>query len=261
MVKEKPSAPTRAPQGFKQMSNNDPASDTDEPKVSASAIVCEFPTLPFGFGMRWIMPFFGKSKMILDPEAGVIYFKKCFVPYGFLTRKVRGWYACELSDIQSIYFEAPNRDGFMHIDTIHGKVVYITCMMNDEAWRVGKYLEEYIRCQEKESPLSQLKTKSAELLTAFDGRTGDFAPFVKMFFFAFMSLYGMVFSFRWSTDNSELRLAVCGLLGGFIGWFVGILIYYFLLNLLPKIITKSPLRYSCLLLLIPLLCMELNHHD
>ena len=250
MVKEKLSAPTRAPQGFKQMSNNDPASDTDEPKVSASAIVCEFPTLPSG--VKWLESFFGKSRMILDPEAGVIYFKKCFVPYGFLTRKVRGWYACELSDIQSIYFEAPNRDGFMHIDTIHGKVVYITCMMNDEAWRVGKYLEEYIRCQEKESPLSQLKTKSAELLTAFDGRTGDFAPFVKMFFFAFMSLYGMVFSFRWSTDNSELRLAVCGLLGGFIGWFVGILIYYFLLNLLPKIITKSPLRYSCLLLLIAL---------
>ena len=265
MVKEKPSAPTRAPQGFRQMSNNDPASDTDEPKVSASAIVCEFPTLTFGFGMRWIMPFFGKSKMILDSEAGVIYFKKCFVPYGFLTRKVRGWYACKLSDIQRILLTPPPRSKYeareytiahrewgMCIDTVHGKVEYIECMMNDEIWRVGKYLEEYIRCQEKESPLSRLKTKSAELITEFDALTGDLAPFVKMFFFAFMSLYGMVFSFRWSTDNSELRLAVCGLLGGFIGWFVGILIYYFLLNLLPKIITKSPLRYSCLLLLIAL---------
>ena len=190
--------------------------------------------------------------MILDPEAGVIYFKKCFLPYGFLTRKVRGWYACELSDIQSIYFEAPNRDGFMHIDTIHGKVVYITCMMNDEAWRVGKYLEEYIRCQEKESPSSRLKTKSAELFTEFDALTGDLAPWVKLYFLMFMSIYGMVLPLRWSTDNSGLFLTVCGLLGGFIGWFVGILIYYFLLNLLPKIITKSPLRYSCLLLLIPL---------
>ena len=67
MVKEKPSAPTRAPQGFRQMSNNDPASDTDEPKVSASAIVCEFTTYKLPFG---------KGRMILDPEAGVIYFKK-----------------------------------------------------------------------------------------------------------------------------------------------------------------------------------------
>ena len=224
-------------------SNNDPASDPDEPKVSASAIVCEFTIYKLPFG---------KGRMILDPEAGVIYFKKCFVPYGFLTRKVRGWYACEFSDIQSIYFEAPNRDGFMHIDTVHGKVVYITCMMNDEAWRVGKYLEEYIRCQEKESPLSRLKTKSAELLTEFDALTGDLAPWVKLYFLAFMSLYGMVLPLRWSKDNSGLFLTVCGLLGGFIGWFVGILIYYFLLNLLPKIITKSPLRYSCLLLLIAL---------
>jgi hypothetical protein len=124
--------------------------------------------------------------------------------------------------------------------------------MNDETWRVGKYLEEYIRCQEKESPLSRLKTKSAELLTEFDALTGDRAPWVKLYFLAFMSIYGMVLPLRWSTDNSGLFLTVCGLLGGFIGWFVGILIYYFLLNLLPKIITKSPLRYSCLLLLIPL---------
>jgi hypothetical protein len=124
--------------------------------------------------------------------------------------------------------------------------------MNDETWRVGKYLEEYIRCQEKESPLSRLKTKSAELLTAFDALTGDLAPWVKLYFFMFMSIYGMVLPLRWSTDNSGLFLTVCGLLGGFIGWFVGILIYYFLLNLLPKIITKSPLRYSCLLLLIAL---------
>ena len=261
MVKEKPSAPTRAPQGFRQMSNNDPASDTDEPKVSASAIVCEFPTVPSGVGSS----FFGKSKMILDPEAGVIYFKKCFVPYGFLTRKVRGWYACKLSDIQRILLSPPPRSKYeareytiahrewgMCIDTVHGKVEYIECMMNDEIWRVGKYLEEYIRCQEKESPLSRLKTKSAELITEFDALTGDLAPWVKLYFLAFMSIYGMVLPLRWSTDNSGLFLTVCGLLGGFIGWFVGLLVYYFLLNLLPKIITKSPLRYSCLLLLIPL---------
>jgi hypothetical protein len=229
-------------------SNNDPASDPDEPKVSASAIVCEFTIYKLPFG---------KGRMILDPEAGVIYFKKCFVPYGFLTRKVRGWYACDLSDIQKILFAAPPREithsaWGMGIYTVHGKVEYIECRMNDETWRVGKYLEEYIRCQEKESPLSRLKTKSAELLTEFDALTGDLAPWVKLYFLAFMSIYGMVLPLRWSTDNSGLFLTVCGLLGGFIGWFVGILIYYFLLNLLPKIITKSPLRYSCLLLLIPL---------
>ncbi len=266
MVKEKPSAPTRAPQGFRQMSNNDPASDPDEPKVSASAIVCEFPTVPSS--EKWIASFFGKSKMILDPEAGVIYFKKCFVPYGFLTRKIRGWYACELSDIQSIVLAAPMRgkgdysttheylmthgEWGICIDTVYGKVEYIPCMMNDETWRVGKYLEEYIRCQEKESPLSRLKTTSADFLTWADVRTGNFAPFVKMFFFAFMSIYGMVLPSRWSTDNSGLSLTVFGLLGGFIGWFVGLLIYYFLLNLLPKNITKSPVKLSCLLLLIAL---------
>ena len=128
--------------------------------------------------------------MILDPEAGVIYFKKCFLPYGFLTRKVRGWYACELSDIQSIVLAAPIRGKYdysttheylmthrpwgMFIDTVHGKVEYIKCMMNDETWRVGKYLEEYIRCQEKESPLSLLKTKGAELLV-IDESDGFFA--------------------------------------------------------------------------------------
>ena len=274
MVKEKPSAPTRAPQGFRQMSNNDPASDPDEPKVSATAIVCEFTTVPSS--EKGLASFFGKSKMILDPEAGVIYFKKCFVPYGFLTRKIRGWYACKLSDIQSIVLAAPIRGKYDYsttheylmthgewgicINTVHGKVEYIPCMMNDETWRIGKYLEEYIRCQEKESPSSRLKTKSAELLTEFDLRTGDFAPFVKMFFFAFMSVYGIAFlsmcgmalSSRWSTDNSGLFLIVCGFLGGFIGWFVGILIYYFLLNLLPKNITKSPVKLSCLLLLIAL---------
>ena len=198
----------------------------------------------------------------------MIYFKKCFVPYGFLTRKIRGWYACELSDIQSILLAVPMRgkgdysttheylmkhgEWVICIDTVHGKVEWITCMMNDETWRVGKYLEEYIRCQEKESPLSRLKTTSADFLTWADVRTGNFAPFVKMFFFAFMSIYGMVLPSRWSTDNSGLSLTVFGLLGGFIGWFVGLLIYYFLLNLLPKNITKSPVKLSCLLLLIAL---------
>ena len=67
-----------------------------------------------------------------------------------------------------------------------------------------------------------------------------------------MSIYGMVLPSRWSTDNSGLSLTVFGLLGGFIGWFVGLLIYYFLLNLLPKNITKSPVKLSCLLLLIAL---------
>ena len=268
MVKEKPSAPTRAPQGFRQMSNNDSTSDPDEPKVSGNAIVCEFPTFPCDTPFKWLESFFGKSKMILDPEAGVIYFKKCFVPYGFLTRKIRGWYACELSDIQSIVLAAPMRgkgdysttheylmthgEWGICIDTVYGKVEYIPCMMNDETWRVGKYLEEYIRCQEKESPLSRLKTTSADFLTWADVRTGNFAPFVKMFFFAFMSIYGMVLPSRWSTDNSGLSLTVFGLLGGFIGWFVGLLIYYFLLNLLPKNITKSPVKLSCLLLLIAL---------
>ena len=268
MVKEKPSAPTRAPQGFRQMSNNDSTSDPDEPKVSCNAIVCEFPTFPCDTPFKWLESFFGKSKMILDPEAGVIYFKKCFVPYGFLTRKIRGWYACELSDIQSIVLAAPMRgkgdysttheylmthgEWGICIDTVYGKVEYIPCMMNDETWRVGKYLEEYIRCQEKESPLSRLKTTSADFLTWADVRTGNFAPFVKMFFFAFMSIYGMVLPSRWSTDNSGLSLTVFGLLGGFIGWFVGLLIYYFLLNLLPKNITKSPVKLSCLLLLIAL---------
>ena len=227
------------------MSTNDSTSDPDEPKVSASAIVCEFTTYKLPFG---------KGRMILDPEAGVIYFKKCFVPYGFLTRKVRGWYACKLSDIQRILFAAlTHRAWGMCIYTVHGKVEYIECMMNDETWRVGKYLEEYIRCQEKESPLSLLKTKSTELVV-IDESDGIFGS-VKLWFLMLMcmyGIYGMVLAFRWSTDNSELFLTVCGLLGGFIGWFVGILIYYFLLNLLPKIITKSPLRYSCLLLLIPL---------
>ena len=187
--KRKP-APTRSAQVFKQMSTNDSTSDPDEPKVSASAIVCEFTTYKLPFG---------KGRMILDPEAGVIYFKKCFVPYGFLTRKVRGWYACELSDIQSILLAVPMRgkgdysttheylmkhgEWVICIDTVHGKVEWITCMMNDETWRVGKYLEEYIRCQEKESPLSRLKTTSADFLTWADVRTGNFAPFVKMFFF------------------------------------------------------------------------------
>ena len=83
--------------------------------------------------------------MILDPEAGVIHFKNCFVPYGFLTRRVRGWYACELSDIQSVVLVLPKRrvqDRYretwehfkthtpwrMVIDTMHGKVDNISCI-------------------------------------------------------------------------------------------------------------------------------------
>ena len=262
MVKEKPSAPTRAPQGFRQMSNNDPASDTDEPKVSASAIVCEFPTVPSGVGSS----FFGKSKMILDPEAGVIYFKKCFVPYGFLTRKVRGWYACKLSDIQRILLSPPPRSKYeareytiahrewgMCIDTVHGKVEHIECIMNDEIWRVGKYLEEYIRCQEKESPLSQLKTKSAELLV-IDESDGIFG-LVKLWFLIFMCMYGFSLSiilFTNKSDDSGLSLTVFGLLGGITGWLVGSLICYFLLILLPEKITKSSTSLGCILLLIAL---------
>ena len=221
------------------MSTNDSTSDPDEPKVSASAIVCEFPTLPSG--VKWLESFFGKSRMILDPEAGVIYFKKCFVPYGFLTRKVRGWYACKLSDIQRILFAAlTHRSWGMCIYTVHGKVEYIECMMNDETWRVGKYLEEYIRCQEKESPLSLLKTKGAELLV-IDESDGIFGS-VKLWFLMLMCMYGFLFSiilFTKKSGDSGLSLTVFGLLGGITGWLVGSLICYFLLILLPEKITKS----------------------
>ena len=234
-------------------SNNDPASDPDEPKVSASAIVCEFTIYKLPFG---------KGRMILDPEAGVIYFKKCFVPYGFLTRKVRGWYACDLSDIQKILFAAPPREithsaWGMGIYTVHGKVEYIKCRMNDETWRVGKYLEEYIRCQEKESPLSQLKTKSAELLV-IDETDGIFGS-VKLWFLMLMCVYGLLFSIILFTkksdvtnksDDSGLSLTVFGLLGGITGWVGGSLICYFLLILLPEKITKSSTKFSFILLLI-----------
>jgi len=242
-------------------SNNDPASDPDEPKVSASAIVCEFTIYKLPFG---------KGRMILDPEAGVIYFKKCFVPYGFLTRKVRGWYACKLSDIQRILLTPPPRSKYeafeytithrewgMCIDSVHGKVEYIECIMNDEIWRVGKYLEEYIRCQEKESPLSQLKTKSAELLV-IDETDGIFGS-VKAWFLMLMCMYGLFFSIILSTeksdvtnkvDDSGLSLTVFGLLGGITGWLVGSLICNFLLILLPEKITKSRTRFGCILLLL-----------
>ena len=227
-------------------SNNDPASDPDEPKVSASAIVCEFTIYKLPFG---------KGRMILDPEAGVIYFKKCFVPYGFLTRKVRGWYACDLSDIQKILFT--HREVGMCIYTVHGKVEYIDCRMNEETWRVGKYLEEYICCQEKESPLSQLKTKSAELLV-IDETDGIFGS-VKAWFLMLMCMYGLFFSIILSTeksdvtnkvDDSGLSLTVFGLLGGITGWLVGSLICNFLLILLPEKITKSRTRFGCILLLL-----------
>ena len=198
--------------------------------------------------------------MILDPEAGVIYFKKCFVPYGFLTRKVRGWYACELSDIQKILFAAlTHRAWGMCIYTVHGKVEYIECMMNDETWRVGKYLEEYIRCQEKESPLSLLKTKSTELVV-IDESDGIFGS-VKLWFLMLMCMYGFLFSIILFTkksdvtnksDDSGLSLTVFGLLGGITGWLVGSLICYFLLILLPEKITKSRTRFGCILLLIAL---------
>ena len=202
--------------------------------------------------------------MILDPEAGVIYFKKCFLPYGFLTRKVRGWYACELSDIQKILFAAPpreitHRSWGMCIYTVHGKVEYIECMMNDETWRVGKYLEEYIRCQEKESPLSLLKTKSTELVV-IDESDGIFGS-VKLWFLMLMCMYGFLFSIILFTkksdvtnksDDSGLSLTVFGLLGGITGWLVGSLICYFLLILLPEKITKSRTRFGCILLLIAL---------
>jgi hypothetical protein len=168
-------------------SNNDQPSEPDGPKVSASAVACEFPIFPCE--LLWLQSFFGKSKMILDPEAGVIYFKNCFVPYGFLTRRVRGWYACDLSDIQKILFT--HREWGMCIYTVHGKVEYIDCRMNEETWRVGKYLEEYIRCQEKESPLSQLKTKSAELLV-IDETDGIFGS-VKAWFLMLMCVYGLLF--------------------------------------------------------------------
>ena len=240
------------------MSTNDSTSDPDEPKVSCNAIVCEFTTY------KWL---FGKGRMILDPEAGVIYFKKCFLPYGFLTRKVRGWYACELSDIQSIVLAAPIRGKYdysttheylmthrpwgMFIDTVHGKVEYIKCMMNDETWRVGKYLEEYIRCQEKESPLSRLKTKSAELVF-IDESEGIFG-LVKGLFLTLMCVYGLFFSIKLLTNNSDdsgLSLTVFGLLGGITGWLGGALICYFLLILLPEKITKSRTRFGCILLLL-----------
>ena len=227
------------------MSTNDSTSDPDEPKVSASAIVCEFTTYKLSFG---------KGRMILDPEAGVIYFKKCFVPYGFLTRKVRGWYACELSDIQKILFAAlTHRAWGMCIYTVHGKVEYIECMMNDETWRVGKYLEEYIRCQEKESPLSLLKTKSTELVV-IDESDGIFGS-VKLWFLMLMCMYGFVLSiilFTNKSDDSGLSLTVFGLLGGITGWLVGSLICYFLLILLPEKITKSSTSLGGILLLIAL---------
>jgi hypothetical protein len=75
--KDRHAVSTRSAQVFKQMSTNDSTSDPDEPKVSASAIVCEFTTYKLPFG---------KGRMILDPEAGVIYFIICFLPYGFLSR-------------------------------------------------------------------------------------------------------------------------------------------------------------------------------
>ena len=197
----------------------------------------------------------------------MIYFKKCFLPYGFLPRKVRGWYACELSDIQSIVLAAPIRGKYdysttheylmthrpwgMFIDTVHGKVEYIKCMMNDETWRVGKYLEEYIRCQEKESPLSRLKTKSAELVF-INELEGEFAV-VKCLFLALMCVYGLFFSIKLLTNNSDdsgLSLTVFGLLGGITGWLGGALICYFLLILLPEKITKSSTRFGCILLLL-----------
>ena len=250
MVKEKPSAPTRAPQGFRQMSNNDSTSDPDEPKVSCNAIVCEFPTFPCDTPFKWLESFFGKSKMILDPEAGVIYFKKCFVPYGYLPRRIRGWYACELSDIQSILFKAISGSKYMAIDTVHGKVMLISCS-TEEACRIELYLKEYIRCQEKESPLSRLKKKAIGLVF-IDELEGGFG-FVKGLFLTLMCVYGLFFSIKLLTNNSDdsgLSLTVFGLLGGITGWLGGALICYFLLILLPEKITKSRTRFGCILLLL-----------
>ena len=255
-------------------SNNDQPSDPDEPKFSASAVACEFPTFPCE--LLWLQSFFGKSKMILDPEAGVIYFKNCFVPYGFLTRRVRGWYACDLSDIQSVVIFQPqfsiqerrrimngvritleylrtHSPWYMLIDTAHGKVDNINCMINDATWTVGKYLEEYILYQEKESPRSHLKTQALEISAATVMASQTYYPLIKMFFLMAMSLYGIFLSFMLSNkipNTSGLFLAITGFLGGFIGWIAGLLIYYILAILLPEKIIKSQAWFSCVLLLI-----------
>ncbi len=255
-------------------SNNDQPSDPDEPKFSASAVACEFPIFPCE--LLWLQSFFGKSKMILDPEAGVIYFKNCFVPYGFLTRRVRGWYACDLSDIQSVVMLAPqfgegergrivngvritleylwtHTPWYMFIDTVHGKVGTISCMMHDATWTAGKYLEEYIRYQEKESPRSLLKKQAFDISAATVMASQTYYPLIKMFFLVSMSLYGIFLSFMLSNkipNTSGLFLATTGFLGGFIGWIAGLLIYYILVIFLPEKIIKSQAWFSCVLLLI-----------
>ena len=251
-------------------SNNDQPSDPDEPKVTASAAACEFPTFPCE--LLWLQSFFGKSKMILDPEAGVIHFKNCFVPYGFLTRRVRGWYACELSDIQSVVLVLPKRrvqDRYretwehfkthtpwrMVIDTMHGKVDNISCMMNDTTWIIGKYLEEYIRYKEKESPRSRLKTQVFDISPVTETMSQASCVFAKIFFVWSMSICGIFLSFillKKTPDISELSLVVIGFLGGFIGWIAGLLIYYILVTLLPEKIIKSQAWFSGVLLLISL---------
>ncbi|NBU73653.1 MAG: hypothetical protein EBS30_00255 [Planctomycetes bacterium] len=249
-------------------SNNDQPSDPDEPKVTASAVACEFPIFPCK--LLWLQSFFGKSKIILDPEVGVIYFKNCFVPYGFLTRRVRGWYACDMSDIQSVVIFQPNGrrrfeyslimtleyirthcTWYMLIDTAHGKVDNISCMINDATWTVGKYLEEYIRHQEKESPRSRLKTQVFDI-SPVETMSQNYYPLIKMFFLTSMSLYGIFLSFMLSNkipNTSGLFLAITGFLGGFIGWIAGLLIYYILAILLPEKIIKSQAWFSCVLLL------------
>jgi hypothetical protein len=141
----------------------------------------------------------------------------------------------------------------MFIDTAHGKVGTISCMMHDATWMAGKYLEEYIRYQEKESPRSRLKTQVFDISPVAETMSQSTYAFVKVFFLMVMSLHGIFLSFMLSNkipNCSGLFLATTGFIGGFIGWIAGLLIYYILAIFLPEKIIKSQAWFSCVLLLI-----------